>query len=61
MHRVFRLLEEYVDPPIVTVDALSFVFLLDFMLKCSSESISLPFVENNVSTVTWILEFYYLD
>jgi hypothetical protein len=55
---VFRPLEEYVDPSIVTVGALFFVSFLDCVKIFFG--IRLSFVEH-VSTIIWIIEFYYLD
>jgi hypothetical protein len=61
MFGAFRPLEEYVGPSIATLGALPFVVFLDCMLTFTSESACLSFVELEVSTVIWILEFYYLD
>jgi hypothetical protein len=55
---LFRPLEEYVGPSILTVGALCFVVLLGCMLTFSLESVCLPFVKRDV---IWILECYYLD
>jgi hypothetical protein len=58
---LFRPLEENVGPSILTVGAPRFVFFLGSMLTFFLELVCLPFVERDISTVIWILEFYYLD
>jgi hypothetical protein len=58
---LFRPLEEYAAPSILTVGALCFVFSLDIMLGFSSESACLLFVARDTSTMIWILEFQHLD
>jgi hypothetical protein len=57
---LFRPLEKYVGPQIVTVSDLCHVLLLGCVLKFSSKFVCIPFVEYNF-IVIWILEFYYLD
>jgi hypothetical protein len=56
---LFRPLEEYADPSILTVDCLCFVSFSGCtrMLECSSESACLPFVARDVYIVIWILLF----
>jgi hypothetical protein len=61
MFGLFRPLEEYVVPPILTVGALCFVIFLGFMLNYSLEVVCLPFAERDISTPIWILEHYYFD
>jgi hypothetical protein len=56
MFGLFRPLEEYAGPCV-----LSAVVLLGCMLKFSLEYTYLQFIECDVFTVTWILEYCYLD
>jgi hypothetical protein len=56
---LFRPLAEYGGPYIVTVGALYFVCFLRCILKVSSESICLQFVERDIPSLIWILRFYY--
>jgi hypothetical protein len=60
MFRVFRQLEEQVGPSTATVGAPR-VFFLGRILKFSFEFFCFPFVEHDISTVTWILKCYYLN
>lgn len=60
MSFLFRLLEEYVGPTILTVAVLYFVVLFGCALEFSLEFVRLPFVERGVSTVIWISELHYL-
>jgi hypothetical protein len=57
MFGLFCPLEEYGGPSILAVGALCFVVLLGCMLIFSLEFIYLPFVERDISTLIWILEF----
>jgi hypothetical protein len=57
MHGLFRPLEVYAGPSILTVGALCFFFSVGWMLGFSSESAYLPFVACAISIVIWILEF----
>jgi hypothetical protein len=59
--RLFRPLEQYAGPSILTVGVLCFVFFLGWILKCSSETACLSFAERDIFTVIWILELYYID
>jgi hypothetical protein len=58
VHRLFRPLEEYVGPAILTMGARGFVFS---GLIGKIVSAILPFVGCSVSTVVRILEFDYLN
>jgi hypothetical protein len=49
---LFRPLEDYVGPSILTVVALCSVAFLGCMLKFSSEFVCLPFVERDISTIS---------
>jgi hypothetical protein len=57
---LFRPLEEYVGPSILTVGTLCFVLFLGCILKLFRNS-CLPIVERDIPTVICILEFYYLE
>jgi hypothetical protein len=57
MRDLFRPLAMYAAPSILTVGFLYFVLFLCCMFGFPSEFVSLPFVEHNISTVIWILEF----
>jgi hypothetical protein len=57
---LYRSLEECVDPSIVTVGALYFGSLTELYVKVSSVFVCRPLVERDISTVIWIVEFYYL-
>jgi hypothetical protein len=61
MFRLFRPLEDHVGPSTVTVGALCVILLLGCILKFSFEFVLFPFVEHDISTVTWSLKFYYLN
>jgi hypothetical protein len=54
-----RPLEKYVGLSIFNVGILFFVFFFSCVLKFSSEFVCFLFVERGISTVIWILEFYY--
>jgi hypothetical protein len=58
---LLRRVERYVGPIIIAVGGLCFVVLLGCMLKFSLKFVYLPLVERDITTVIWILEFYYLD
>jgi hypothetical protein len=51
MHGLFRPLEEYVGPSILTVGILRFVFFSGCMLELPSESACLPFLERDIAIV----------
>jgi hypothetical protein len=58
MRGLFHPLEEYAGPSILLVGVLYFIFFLDCMLELSLESVRLPFIARDISTVIWISEFY---
>jgi hypothetical protein len=60
MHGLFRPLEEYAGPTILTVGSLRFIFFSRCMFELSSGSAYIPFLERDISIVNWILDFYHL-
>lgn len=58
---LFHRVEHYVGPIIIAVGGLCFVLYLGCKLKFSLKFVCLPLVERDITTVIWILEFYYLD
>jgi hypothetical protein len=57
----FRPLEENVGRSVLTVGASCCVGFWSYMLKFSLELIYCSFVDRDIFTVIWILEFYYSD
>jgi hypothetical protein len=53
--------EEYVGFYTLTMVALCFIIIFGPIFTSSLEFVYLPFVECDISTVIWSLEFYYLD
>jgi hypothetical protein len=58
---LFRGLEEYTGPSILTVVIPCFVFFLGCVLEVTSKSACFPFVARDISVVLRILRFKRLD
>jgi hypothetical protein len=53
------LVDVYIGLAVLTVAAaLCFVFFSVCVLKFSSENVSIQFVERDISSVIWVIEFY---